>query len=93
MLLRNLLDNAIKYTPAPARVDVAWTRVDGGILLTVDDSGPGIAPADRERVFDRFFRTDAARGLQPGSGRPQVSRRPASERASCEANSKRPGSG
>jgi two-component system OmpR family sensor kinase len=56
ILLRNLLDNAVKYTPAPGRVDVALGREGTQALLAVDDSGPGIAPQDRERVFDRFFR-------------------------------------
>jgi two-component system sensor histidine kinase MprB len=56
----NLLDNAAKYS---ATVDV---RLRDG-ELTVRDHGPGIALADREHVFDRFFRSDAARG-RPGSG-------------------------
>ncbi|HET6550762.1 MAG TPA: HAMP domain-containing sensor histidine kinase [Solirubrobacter sp.] len=59
----NLLDNAAKWSPPGARVDV---RLHGG-ELTVRDRGPGIAPADRAHVFDRFFRADAARG-RPGSG-------------------------
>ncbi len=61
ILLRNLLDNAIKYTPAGGRVDVSLTvtHTQAGpdqALLLVEDSGPGIAEADRERVFDRFYR-------------------------------------
>ena len=68
MLLRNLLDNAVKYTPAPGRVDVAWTVASGQVTVTVDDSGPGIPAAERERVFDRFYRADGARESRPGSG-------------------------
>ncbi len=59
----NLLDNAAKWSPPGSVVDV---RVHDG-ELTVRDRGPGIAPDDRAQVFDRFFRSDAARG-RPGSG-------------------------
>jgi two-component system OmpR family sensor kinase len=67
ILLRNLLDNAIKFTPEGGRVDASLQRSpDGGALLAVEDSGPGIAEADLPRVFDRFFRSaEAAAG---GSG-------------------------
>lgn len=70
ILLRNLLDNAIKYTPAPGRVDAGLSVQGNEAVLSVDDSGPGIAPADRERVFDRFFRTEdaAATAATTGSG-------------------------
>jgi two-component system, OmpR family, sensor histidine kinase MprB len=57
----NLLDNAAKYSD---RVDV---RLAGDGELTVRDHGPGIADADRPRVFDRFYRAADARGC-PGSG-------------------------
>lgn len=67
MLLRNLLDNAVKYTPASGQVDLALQIAGDQFLLTVEDSGPGIATADRNRVFDRFFRIgDLA--LEAGSG-------------------------
>lgn len=56
ILVRNLLDNAIRYTPAAGRVDVALQRDGGQLVLTVDDSGPGIAPDERVRVLDRFYR-------------------------------------
>ncbi|MES2283813.1 MAG: ATP-binding protein [Pseudomonadota bacterium] len=56
VLLRNLLDNAVKYTPAGGRVDVSLQLDRGQPLLRVEDSGPGIAEDERERVFDRFFR-------------------------------------
>lgn len=70
MLLRNLLDNAIKYTPAPGRVDVTLHTGPDGARLAVEDSGPGIPPAERERVFDRFVRgpDSAASTDAPGSG-------------------------
>ncbi|WP_411884923.1 ATP-binding protein [Polaromonas sp. YR568] len=59
ILLRNLLDNAVKYTPAGGRVDVSLALQDGRPVLSVEDSGPGIDGDDRERVFDRFFRASA----------------------------------
>jgi len=55
-LLFNLVDNAIRYTPAEGRVDVASCREDGRAVLVVTDTGPGIPDADRDRVFDRFYR-------------------------------------
>lgn len=67
IMLRNLLDNAVKYTPAGGQVDVSLQLQQGQPVLTVEDSGPGIAAQDRPRVFDRFFRaSDVA--LETGSG-------------------------
>ncbi|MDB5913977.1 MAG: two-component sensor histidine kinase [Ramlibacter sp.] len=66
LILRNLLDNAIKYTTAGGRVDIAIGR-DGDVAwLAVEDSGPGIPEAERERVFDRFYRLPGTEA--PGSG-------------------------
>jgi two-component system OmpR family sensor kinase len=68
ILVRNLLDNAVKYTPEGGTVDLALGRAGGAVQLCVQDSGPGIAPAERERVLGRFYRTrDAAQDAQ-GSG-------------------------
>lgn len=66
VLLRNLLDNAVKYTPLGGRVDVSLQRRGGLLCLQVEDSGPGIAEAERERVFDRFYRVPGAEA--PGNG-------------------------
>jgi two-component system OmpR family sensor kinase len=66
ILLRNLVDNAIKYTPAGGAVDVAVQSQQGAVLLTVEDSGPGIAPEERARVVDRFYRVPGSDA--PGSG-------------------------
>jgi two-component system, OmpR family, sensor kinase len=66
-LISNLVDNAIRYTPAGGRVDVALADDAGSVVLTVRDSGPGIAVEDRERVFDRFYRGSGAGGIR-GSG-------------------------
>ena len=66
-VVRNLLDNADKFTPPGEPVEVA-VRADGErAVLTVRDHGPGIPAEDRERVFDRFYRSAATRTL-PGSG-------------------------
>jgi len=56
VMLGNLVDNAIRYSSAGGRVDVAVTHTDHHAFVTVQDTGPGIPVADRERVFDRFFR-------------------------------------
>ena len=57
ILLRNLIDNAIKYTPTQGTVDVRVERRGRDeAVLTVDDSGPGIAPEDRAVVLQRFHR-------------------------------------
>ncbi len=69
MLARNLLDNAIKYTPPGGTVDVQVLAQDGQLLLTVQDSGPGIAPQERARVLDRFYRANGEQGSEvQGSG-------------------------
>ena len=61
--MANLLDNAIKWSPPGATVEVEMREGE----LTVRDHGPGFDPADLDLVFDRFYRADAARSL-PGSG-------------------------
>jgi two-component system OmpR family sensor kinase/two-component system sensor histidine kinase QseC len=63
-LVRNLADNAVRYSPPGARVELRVSQDDGTALLQVDDSGPGIPPAERARVFDRFYR----RGLDDSGG-------------------------
>ncbi len=55
-LIDNLVDNAIRYTPAGGRVDIAVRRLGGLATLQVDDTGPGIPLEERERVFDSFYR-------------------------------------
>ncbi|WP_175626031.1 MULTISPECIES: ATP-binding protein [Oxalobacteraceae] len=66
VLLGNLVDNAVRYTPAHGRVDVSVSSVDGHALLQVADNGPGIPVSDRERVFDRFYRREGSG--ESGSG-------------------------
>lgn len=66
MLLGNLVDNALRYTPAGGRVDVELGVDNGNVVISVSDSGPGIPAAERERVFERFYRL--AGSETPGSG-------------------------
>ena len=71
ILVRNLADNAVRYAPAGGRVEVTLSRQPDQVVLTVDDSGPGIPAPERERVFDRFYRRtrDEQAGVeQTGSG-------------------------
>ncbi|MDB5958383.1 ATP-binding protein [Ramlibacter sp.] len=68
LILRNLLDNAIKYTPPGGRVDMAMGSDGPTCWLTVEDSGPGIPPAERQRVFDRFYRLPGTEGAGSGLG-------------------------
>jgi len=60
VLLGNLLDNAIRYTPAGGTVDVILRTEDGRPILQVRDTGPGIPEASLPRVFERFFRASSA---------------------------------
>jgi signal transduction histidine kinase len=61
----NLLDNAFRHTPPAARVELVLRRENGAVRLDVRDAGPGIAPEDRERLFERFHR---GRGAAAGAG-------------------------
>ncbi len=61
-LLANLVDNAVRHTPAGGRIDVSAAVADGRPYLEVADGGPGIPAADRGRVLDRFFRRGTAEG-------------------------------
>jgi OmpR-family two-component system manganese-sensing sensor histidine kinase len=66
-IIVNLLENALRYTPAGGRVSVESERDRGAILIKVCDSGIGIAPEHLDRIFDRFWRADPARS-PGGSG-------------------------
>jgi two-component system OmpR family sensor kinase/two-component system sensor histidine kinase QseC len=66
MLARNLVDNAVRYTPPGGRVQVRIREQPHGPLLEVSDTGPGIPAEDRERAFDRFYRRENS--LEGGSG-------------------------
>jgi len=68
LLVRNLIANAILYTPAGGRVEISSQDGTTGVTLMVDDSGPGIAAADRERAFERFNRLGQSRADGVGLG-------------------------
>jgi two-component system, OmpR family, sensor kinase len=66
MMIRNLLDNAVRYTPENGLIQIDLVTSDPTVTLTIQDSGPGIPQENRTRVFDRFYRVP---GTSPtGSG-------------------------
>lgn len=65
-LLLNLVDNAIKYTPNGGVITLALEKRGSWVAVSVKDTGIGISPEDQERIFDRFYRADKARGRQMG---------------------------
>lgn len=67
-IVGNLLDNAVKFTPAGGQVIVRLAMGRGAATLTVEDTGPGIPPEDLPHIFDRFYKADRARSGQPGIG-------------------------
>lgn len=66
-MVSNLIDNAVKYTHAPGKIDVSMDCRDATVHIVVRDTGVGIAPEDLPRVFDRFYRGDKARASE-GAG-------------------------
>ncbi|MCZ7597006.1 MAG: ATP-binding protein [Gammaproteobacteria bacterium] len=79
VLLRNLLDNAVRYTPAGGEVAVGLSRTQDAVLLTVSDRGPGIPQAELGKVLDRFYRVlgSGEGGQRAGAIDRQAHRRPA----------------
>jgi two-component system OmpR family sensor kinase len=68
-LFLNLLDNAIKYSVPGDRVDVALIKQEPMVRISISDHGIGISPDEQIRIFDRFYRTDAARAhTKKGTG-------------------------
>ena len=67
-VLTNLIDNAIKYSPAGAEVDVRAYQEDGFVRIDVSDSGPGIAPEDQKLIFEKFGRVTGSGATRPGTG-------------------------
>ena len=66
-VLRNLLDNALRHTPAGGTIQVQAARAGGQVQVSVSDSGPGVAEADLERIFDRFYRGELSRRREESS--------------------------
>ena len=67
-IVRNLVGNALRYTPAGGRVDLSVASVDGETVLVIEDNGPGIPEAERERVFDPFYRVLGSEEIGSGLG-------------------------
>jgi len=67
-VVKNLVDNAIRYTPDGGRVDLSISTEEGRAILKIQDSGPGIQVAERERVFDAFYRTLGSDQVGSGLG-------------------------
>jgi two-component system sensor histidine kinase BaeS len=68
--MRNVVANAIAHSPTGGTVTIAAQRIGRSVEIRVEDQGPGIAPADVEHVFERFYRADTARAIDPSTGRP-----------------------
>jgi two-component system sensor histidine kinase SenX3 len=66
MALRNLVSNAINYSPPNTRVGVGVRLADSMVEISVTDQGAGIPEADQERIFERFYRVDPARSRETG---------------------------
>ena len=66
-LIANLLDNAIRHTPAGTQISLKVAREDKGAILEVSDNGPGVPANEREKILDRFYRGEASR-TTPGNG-------------------------
>jgi two-component system phosphate regulon sensor histidine kinase PhoR len=67
-VLRNLVENAVNYTPDGGTVEIAADLLDHRYRIVVQDSGPGIPPEDLSRVFERFYRVDKSRARPGGTG-------------------------
>lgn len=65
-LLMNLLNNALKYTHAPGKVELNLRREDKYLILELDDSAPGVPQHQREKLFERFFRAESSRNRDSG---------------------------
>ncbi len=65
-VLQNLLDNAVQYTPAGGHIRLTAVSRNGAAVITVADTGIGIPQADQEKIFERFYRVDAARSREAG---------------------------
>jgi len=65
-VLQNLLDNAVQYTPSGGQIKVQARANGHDVIFTVSDTGIGIPESDLERIFERFYRVDAARSREAG---------------------------
>jgi two-component system OmpR family sensor kinase len=93
ILFNNLVDNALRYTPAGGRVLTAVARDQDGVQVVVEDTGPGIPEEERERVFDRFYRGRSAEATGTGLGLAIVSQVAEMHRGAVTLEAADPGSG
>jgi two-component system sensor histidine kinase KdpD len=68
LALRQLVDNAMKYSPAGSPVEISAAQSDGNLEIRIADQGPGIPEKERERVFERFYRRQNVKDRVPGTG-------------------------
>jgi two-component system sensor histidine kinase KdpD len=66
--LRQLVENALKYSPAGSPVSLTAEAKDGRVIVSVADHGPGIGEAEQSRIFEKFYRAEASRHQIPGAG-------------------------
>ena len=93
VMLGNLIDNAIRYTPAGGRVAVALQLRERAAVLEISDTGPGIPEEDRARVFDRVYRREATHVAGSGLGLAIVKNIAERHRASIQLDDRSPGPG
>ena len=93
VMLGNLVDNAIRYTPAGGVVDLALHLRDHAAVVEISDTGPGIPEEDRARVFDRFYRREATQVSGSGLGLAIVRNIAERHRAAIQLENRAPGPG
>ena len=67
-VMRNLVENAVNYSPEQTEIQLAAARHEGALQITVSDTGPCIPESDLTRIFERFYRVDKARTRPGGTG-------------------------
>jgi two-component system, OmpR family, sensor kinase len=68
IMIGNVIDNALRYTPEMGAINVVLAQENTTVLLEISDTGPGIPEAERQRVFDRFYRREGSAGVGSGLG-------------------------
>lgn len=68
LALRQVIDNALKYSPPGSPVEIGTSQSDGNLEIRIADQGPGIPEKERERVFERFYRRQSVKDRVPGTG-------------------------
>ena len=68
-MLRNLVENAVRYSPVGGHVSVQVTSTDGSVRISVEDDGPGVSDEEQARIFEPFYRSPRSRAVAPeGAG-------------------------